>query len=181
MFLADPVLATVPETYLEQSIVLWDCCCVNDPWDVLKVLWNKKLKEVSSLWQKLQGRKCLDDRKSSCKFDWGLAVRFSPVLPLFCSSSPTFFMLTGGGGNSLGGKFPAAVMLPAPMLLTLFSECCILFYFFSHSAPEKFLNSVLFLGEIKITIAFCLLLYHLLYYFCDNRYLVEVHPVQAKK
>lgn len=101
MFLADPVLATVPETYLEQSIVLWDCCCVNDPWDVLKVLWNKKLKEVSSLWQKLQGRKCLDDRKSSCKFDWGLAVRFSPRLPLFCSSSPTFFMVTEGGETVL--------------------------------------------------------------------------------
>jgi len=47
--LADPVLATVIETYLWQSIVLLDCCCVNDPCGVLKVLWNKKLEEVSSL------------------------------------------------------------------------------------------------------------------------------------
>lgn len=38
MFLADPVLATVTEAYLEQSIVLLDCCCVNDLSDVLKVL-----------------------------------------------------------------------------------------------------------------------------------------------
>lgn len=98
-----------------------------------------------------------------------------------CSVLPRLHFLLTGGGNSLGGKFPAAVMLAAPMLLILFSECCILFYSFSHSAPKKFLNSVLFLGEIKITIAFCLLLYHLLDYFCDNRYLVEVHPVQAKK
>jgi len=36
--LADPVLATVIETYLWQSIVLLDCCCVNDPCGVLKVL-----------------------------------------------------------------------------------------------------------------------------------------------
>lgn len=38
MFLVDPVLASVIETFLEQSIVLLDYCCVNGPCDVLKVL-----------------------------------------------------------------------------------------------------------------------------------------------
>lgn len=79
MFLVDPVLATVTETSLEQSIVLLDCCCVNDPCDVSEVLWNEKLKQVSSsLWQKLQERKFLDGQRSPCMSDWALTVCFSP-------------------------------------------------------------------------------------------------------
>lgn len=136
MFLADPVLATDIETYLEQSIVLLDCCCGNDPCDVLKVLWNEKLKEVSSLWQKLQERKFLDGQRSSYMFDWALAVCFIPhaassrylcsaLVPTILVLCFPFSLMLTGKKRSLVGKFLLTVMLAALTLFSLFSECCI--------------------------------------------------------
>lgn len=54
MFLADPILASVIDTYLEQNIVLLDC--VNSPCDVIDVLWSEKNEGFffSPLWQKFQ-------------------------------------------------------------------------------------------------------------------------------